>query len=129
METSALFASRRCVFAVGSFHVYCTIPNMSDYVLRWLQVINQETTAERSGGDGDGVGPVCIAEVEGLIRAQIIRSYLEDAGIPAHLAGEAVAGVYGLIQGPLSMVKVYVPAALATDARELLADLDFDDER
>ena len=98
-------------------------------MLRWLQVIKRETTTECSGGDGDGVGPVCIAEVEGLIRAQIIRSYLEDAGIPVHLAGEAVADVYGLIQGPLSMVKVYIPAALATDARELLADLDFDDER
>lgn len=98
-------------------------------MLRWLQVAQQEATAERGGGDGDGVGPVCIAEVEGLIRAQIIRSYLEDAGIPAHLAGEAIVGVYGLIQGPLSMVKIYVPAVLAADARELLADLDFDDER
>ncbi|MGQ9550508.1 MAG: putative signal transducing protein [Roseiflexus sp.] len=101
---------------------------MSDSVLRWIQVVKQDITAERSGGNGDGVGPVCVAEVEGLIRAQIIRSYLEDAGIPTYLAGEAVAGVYGLIQGPLSMVKVYVPAALAADARELLADLDFDED-
>ncbi|MDW8214756.1 MAG: DUF2007 domain-containing protein [Roseiflexaceae bacterium] len=101
---------------------------MSDYALRWLLAAQQETTGERTGGDGDGVGPVCVAEVEGIIRAQIIRSYLEDAGIPVHLAGEAVAGVYGLLQGPLSLVKVYVPAALANDARELLADLVLGDE-
>lgn len=101
---------------------------MSDYVLRWLLVPEQEMTEERTGGGGGGVGPVCVAEVEGIIRAQIIRSYLEDAGIPAHLAGEAVAGVYGLLQGPLSIVKVYVPAALANDARELLADLDLGNE-
>lgn len=101
---------------------------MSDYVLRWLLAADQGLTEERAGGDGDGVGPVCVAEVEGMIQAQIIRSYLEDAGIPAHLAGEAVAGVYGLLQGPLSIVKVYVPAALADDARTLLADLDLGHE-
>lgn len=97
-------------------------------MLRWRLAAQQEMTEERTGGKGDGVGPVCVAEVEGIIRAQIIRSYLEDAGIPAHLAGEAVAGVYGLLQGPLSIVKVYVPAALANDARELLADLDLGNE-
>jgi hypothetical protein len=101
---------------------------MRDYALRWLLAAQQDMAGDRTGGDGDGVGPVCVAEVEGVIRAQIIRSYLEDAGIPAHLAGEAVAGVYGLLQGPLSIVKVYVPAALADDARELLADLDFGNE-
>lgn len=98
---------------------------MSDDVLRWLPAAPQDMTGERTGGDGDGVGPVCVAEVEGMIRAHIIRSYLEDAGIPAHLAGEAVASVYGLLHGPLSIVKVYVPAAFADDARDLLADLDF----
>ncbi len=101
---------------------------MSDYVLRWLLAAQQDMTGERTGGDGDGVGPVCIAEVEGLIRAQIVRSYLEDAGIPAHLAGEAIAGVYGLLHGSLSIVKVYVPAALAHEARDLLEDLDFGNE-
>lgn len=101
---------------------------MSDYVLRWLLAAQRDMTGERTGGEGDGAGPVCVAEVEGIIRAQIIRSYLEDAGIPAHLAGEAVAGVYGLLHGPLSVVKVYVPAALADDAHELLADLDFGNE-
>ncbi|MCS6842411.1 MAG: DUF2007 domain-containing protein [Roseiflexaceae bacterium] len=85
-------------------------------------------SGECTGGDGDGVGPVCVAVVEGMIRAQMIRSYLEDAGVPAHLMGEAVAGIYGLLQGPLSIVKVYVPAALADEARELLTDLDLDDE-
>ncbi|MFQ3683495.1 putative signal transducing protein [Roseiflexus sp.] len=102
--------------------------SMSDYVLRWLLAAQHGMSGERTGGDGDGVGPVCVAEVEGIIRAQIIRSYLEDAGIPAHLAGEAVAGVYGLLQGPLSLVRVYVPSALADDARELLADLDLGNE-
>ena len=96
-------------------------------MLRWLLAAQPDMVGERTGGDGDGVGPVCVAEVEGIIRAQIVRSYLEDAGIPVHLAGEAVAGVYGLLQGPLSIVKVYVPAALAGEARELLNDLNFDD--
>lgn len=106
---------------------YCTILPMNDHVLKWLFGAPVSAADERTGGDGGGVGPVCIAEVDGIIRAQLVRSYLEDAGIPVHLAGEAVAGVYGLLQGPLSIVRVYVPAAVADEARALLAELDLDD--
>lgn len=100
---------------------------MNDHALQWLFSHQDDAAGERTGGGGDGVGPVCIAEVDGIIRAQLVRSYLEDAGIPVHLAGEAIAGVYGLLQGPLSIVQVYVPAAVAEEARALLAELDLGD--
>ncbi|NWG20002.1 MAG: DUF2007 domain-containing protein [Chloroflexi bacterium] len=101
---------------------------MNEHALQWFFSPADDAAGEHTGGGGGGgVGPVCIAEVDGIIRAQLVRSYLEDAGIPVHLAGEAVAGVYGLLQGPLSVVQVYVPTAVAEEARALLAELDLGD--
>lgn len=79
------------------------------------------------GGGGTGVGPVCIGEVEGPLRAEIARSYLEEAGIDAFLQGEAVAGVYGVVSGPLGTFRVLVPAAQAEEAARIFSELDFGD--
>lgn len=84
-----------------------------------------ETTG---GGPGDGVGPVCIGEIEGPLRAEIARTYLEQAGIAVYLQAESVSSVYGLVTGPLSRVRVFVPAAQAEEATRIFAELDFDDE-
>jgi hypothetical protein len=84
------------------------------------------TRESTGGGPGDGVGPVCIGEVEGPLRAEIARTYLEQAGISAFLQAESVGSVYGLVTGPLGMVRVFVPAAQAEEAARIFAELDFD---
>jgi len=81
----------------------------------------RETTG---GGDGAGVAPVCIGVVAGPLRAELTRSYLEQAGISVYLQGAAVAGAYGLVGGPLGEVRVFVPAAQAEEAARIFAELD-----
>jgi hypothetical protein len=83
--------------------------------------------AATGGGDGMGVGPVCIGVISGPLRAEIARSYLEQAGISVFLRGEAIAGVYGVVTGPLGDVRVFVPAAQAEEAERIFGELDFGD--
>jgi hypothetical protein len=85
-------------------------------------------TRETTGGEpGDGVGPVCIGVVEGPLRAEIARTYLEQAGISVYLQGEALGTVYGFTSGPLGEVRVLVPAAQAEEATQIFGELDFSD--
>lgn len=101
---------------------------MPEYALPWGWGSGREDDSgareSAGGGRGNGVGPVCIGVVEGMLRAQLARSYLEDAGFTVFLDGEAVADVYGLIGGPLGVVRVLVPAAQAEEATLVWADLD-----
>jgi len=86
-------------------------------------------TRETTGGDpGDGVGPVCVGVVEGPLRAEIARTYLEQAGIAVYLQGEALGSVYGFTSGPLGTVRVLVPATQAEEAAQIFGELDFGDE-
>jgi hypothetical protein len=88
-----------------------------------------EDTRETTGGEpGDGIGPVCIGVVEGPLRAEIARTYLEQAGISVYLQGEALGTVYGFTSGPLGEVRVLVPAAQAEEAAEIFGELDFSDQ-
>jgi len=88
-----------------------------------------DDTRETTGGEpGDGAGPVCIGIVEGPLRAEIARTYLEQAGISVHLQGEALGSVYGFTSGPLGEVRVLVPAAQAEEAERIFGELDFSDE-
>jgi hypothetical protein len=87
-----------------------------------------DETRETTGGDpGDGVGPVCVGLVEGPLRAEIARTYLEQAGITVYLQGEALGSVYGFTSGPLGTVRVLVPAAQADEATQIFGELDFSD--
>ena len=81
--------------------------------------------ATTGGGGGSGVEPVCVGVVGGPLRAEIARSYLEQAGISVFLQGASVAGVYGLIGGPLAEVRIFVPAVQAEEAARIFAELDF----
>jgi Putative prokaryotic signal transducing protein len=88
-----------------------------------------DDTRETTGGDpGDGTGPVCIGVVAGPLRAEIARTYLEQAGISVYLQGEALGSVYGFTSGPLGSVRVLVPAAQAEEATHIFGELDFSDE-
>jgi len=83
-----------------------------------------------TGGDGGaGVEPVCVGVVAGPLRAELARSFLEQAGISVYLQGAATAGAYGLIDGPLAEVRIFVPAAQAEEAAQLFAELDFGAEQ
>jgi hypothetical protein len=77
------------------------------------------------GGGGDGVAPVCIGVVDGPLRAELARSYLEQAGISVYLQGAAVAGAYGLVGGPLGELRVFVPAAQSEEASGIFSEVDF----
>lgn len=55
------------------------------------------------------------------MEAQIIRGRLEEEGIPVLLRYEAAGPVFGLAVGALAEVRILVPAALAEQARLLLA--------
>jgi Putative prokaryotic signal transducing protein len=84
------------------------------------------STHEATGGQpGDGLGPVCIGVVEGPLRAQIARTYLEQAGVDVYLQGESLAGVYGFTSGPLGAMRVLVPVAQAEEAARIFGELDF----
>lgn len=106
---------------------------MTNYALRWFgaapdQSAGQAGPRATTGGDGGGVGPVCIGSVDGPLRAEIARTFLEQAGIAVHLRAETAGSLYGVISGPLGAVQVWVPAAQAEEAASLFAELDFGDE-
>ena len=54
-------------------------------------------------------------------QADIIKSALVAAGIPAETSREGAGAAYGLTVGPLGMVDILVPEAYAAQAAELLA--------
>ena len=86
-------------------------------------------TRETTGGEpGAGAGPVCVGVVEGPLRAEIARTYLEQAGISVYLQGEALGSVYGFTSGPLGAVRVLVPVTQAEEAACIFGELDFSDE-
>jgi len=104
---------------------------MSEQALPWFGGREQPHEDEQpdaagsrvtTGGQGDGAGPVCIGVVQGVLRAEMARSYLEDAGFTVYLQGEPVAGAYGLVTGPLAQVRVFVPAGQAEEAAEVFAE-------
>jgi hypothetical protein len=111
---------------------------MTDRALHWMGHDNPSKQAEATqdddarattgGSPGEGVGPVCVGVVEGPLRAEIARTYLEQAGITVHLQSEPLGSIYGLVSGPLGAVRVLVPAAQAEEAERVFAELDFSDE-
>ncbi len=109
---------------------------MTTHILNWLgsgdasEGTNAEDAAREStsGGPGDGLAPVCIGTIEGPLRAEIARTYLEQASITVYLQAESVGSIYGFVSGPLSLVRVFVPAAQAEEAARIFAELDFADQ-
>jgi hypothetical protein len=60
--------------------------------------------------------------------ADIIKSTLEAAGIPATTSREGAGAAYGFTVGALGLVDVLVTADRAEEARALLAELPRDDQ-
>ena len=66
---------------------------------------------------------VSVRTVQGWHVAQIYKSKLEAAGIPALLKYEALGLVYGITVDGLGAVQVLVPRAYAGEAEALIEDL------
>lgn len=80
-------------------------------------------------------GLVAVATVQGQLPAEVLRTKLEAAGIPAMLQYESAGLVFGVILDGLGQVRVMVPEALAAEAEAVLSvppdaandDVDEDD--
>ena len=102
---------------------------MSERMLRWLpfggEPEQEETSSASRVATGGGGEPVCIGTVDGPLRAEIARTYLEQAGVTVHLQAESASSLYGVVSGPLGVVQLWVPAAEAEEAARLFSELDF----
>jgi hypothetical protein len=65
-------------------------------------------------------GLVVVHITHGLLRAQVIKSKLEYAGIPVLLNYESVGPIYGITVDGLGEVRVLVPTEHADQARALI---------
>ena len=54
-------------------------------------------------------------------QAEIIKSLLESAGFPVMLSQPGAGAAYGFTVGPMGLVDVLVPDAVAAEAEALLA--------
>jgi len=61
---------------------------------------------------------------QGLLRAQVIKSKLEDAGIPVLLDYESIGPVIGIAVDGVGRVRVRVPAQYADAAWALVEEED-----
>jgi hypothetical protein len=69
---------------------------------------------------------VTVYESQGMLGAQVAKSKLESAGLPALLKYESYGLVLGLTVDGLGLVEVQVPADLAEDALAVLSEEDAD---
>jgi hypothetical protein len=63
---------------------------------------------------------VTVYAAQGMLTAEVIKSKLESAGIPALLAYESLGPIYGLTVDGLGSVRVQVPQRYAEDALALI---------
>jgi len=75
--------------------------------------------AVRAGGPGNDE-PVLIARISGPVRIEMAQQALRDADIPVYIKRDSMGVVYGLSTGPLSAGEVWVPGALAEQAKDVL---------
>ncbi len=67
---------------------------------------------------------VVVYTASGPALAEILKSTLEAAGIPAQLSREGAGAVYGLTVGPLGLVDILVTADRAAEASALLESVE-----
>ena len=70
----------------------------------------------------DKPGLVTVYTASGQLQAQVIKTKLESASIPALLDYESAGVVLGITVDGLGEVRVMVPEGLAEEARVLLAE-------
>lgn len=67
-------------------------------------------------------GLTVVHVAQGLLKAQVIKSKLEDAGIPVLLDYESVGRVIGITVDGLGEVRVLVPTSYADEAHMLIVE-------
>jgi hypothetical protein len=65
---------------------------------------------------------VTICVVHGLLRAQVVKTKLEQAGIPVLLSYESVGPIIGIIADGLGEVQIRVLSRYADEARALVEE-------
>ena len=70
----------------------------------------------------DKPGLVTVYTASGQLQAQVIKTKLESAGIPALLNYESAGVVFGITVDGLGEVRVMVPEGLAEEARAILSE-------
>ena len=63
---------------------------------------------------------VVISTVQGELVANVIKSHLENEGIPVLLEYESAGRVYGLTVDGLAQVRILVPQELAEEAMQII---------
>jgi hypothetical protein len=63
-----------------------------------------------------------ICTVAGMLKAQVYKAKLEEAGIPVLLDYESIGPVMGLTVDGLGEVRILVPKEYAAEARELIGE-------
>lgn len=71
----------------------------------------------------NGSDPVVVFRSQGHLQAEVARSKLEAAGIPAMLSYDSASTVFGITVDGLGEVRVLVPASFAGDAQALLVEI------
>jgi len=67
-------------------------------------------------------GLTTVHVTQGLLRAQVIKTKLEDAGIPVLLDYESAGPIIGITVDGLGEVRVLVPTRYADEARTLIEE-------
>jgi thiamine pyrophosphokinase len=89
----------------------------------------REVTTTAGQGETQQPGePVVVYTAQGHMRANVIKSKLEAAGIPAILSYDALSRIYGLTVDGIGQVRVLVRPEAAAEARRLLAEEDLPTE-
>ncbi len=65
---------------------------------------------------------VTVRTVQGELTAQVMKTHLENEGIPVLLQYESAGIVYGLTVDGLGQVKILVPQEFAVEADQILKE-------
>ena len=87
-----------------------------------------DSDGETSPGGSQSIRWVTVYKTLGLTPAQIIAGRLEAEGIPARAWQEGAGQAFGLTIGLLGNGHVSVPANLAEEASQLLAEIERENE-
>jgi len=82
----------------------------------------QDAGCKMQGKSPRHPGLTTVHITQGLLRAQVIKTKLEDAGIPVLLAYESVGPVIGITVDGLGEVRIQVPTRYADEARTLIKE-------
>ena len=88
----------------------------------------QEAEGRMQGERSRHPGLTMVHVTQGLLKAQVIKTKLEEAGIPVLLDYESIGPIIGVTVDGLGEVRILVPTRYAREAQTLIEEKDEDDE-